>query len=110
MRELRDQHAALAIAFREAKPLAHRNRLLTREDRNPAVAGLLGGVPKRMVTLRRAHELLELVGVGLHFLETDDIRAFVAQPVAEAFAVDRPDTIYVPGRQFHETLIPEDCR
>jgi len=98
--ELADQHSPLGVEARVVKSGGNGQGLKPGVRADPAVALLLRRAPVGTVAGRVQERLGELLGSGFGFLNGDDVRARLAEPVSKAFFLGGAEAVHIPPQKF----------
>ena len=90
--------AALVIVEVDAYAIGDGEGLMTGEDGGTTIAFLLGGVPERLVAVEGE---VELPGLHLRLLETEEVGIELTENITEALALAGTETVHIPRNQFH---------
>ena len=89
---------ALGVMLRDAQVIAHGEGLAFGKDDRAGIALLFRVAP---VALIAGEIQLDLPGLELGLLQADEIRLEAAENVLEALLLHGPQTVHVPGNEFH---------
>ncbi len=98
--ELADQHSPFGVEARVVKSGGHGQGWKPGGRADPAVALLLRRAPVGTVAGRVQERLGELLGSGCGFLNTDDVRARLAEPGCKAFFLGDAEAVHIPRQKF----------
>ena len=105
--ELRGDDPALVIVLVHAHAVRHVQGRHPGVDRGARVALLLRVVPERVVAVEGK---VQLPGLHLRLLQAEDVRVQGAETVREALSGRRPQSVHVPGDQFHPSFSLRSAR
>ena len=95
---LKGDNASLVIVQVDTDAIGHAEGLMTREDSGTRVTLLLGIVPITLVTLELQ---VELSGLHLRLLQTEEIGIQLTEHLTEALALTGTQTIHIPTDKLH---------
>ena len=82
----------------DADAVSDVQRLVARIDGSAGIPFLVGIVPKRLITLELQ---VELPGLHLRLLQTEEVGIQLTEDVAEPLALTGPQAIHIPTDKFH---------
>ena len=85
----------------DADAVSDVQRLVARIDGSAGITFLVGIVPERLVPLKLK---VELPGLHLGLLQTEEVGIQLTEDVAESFSFTGPQAIHVPGDKLHTAL------
>ena len=86
------------VVLVDTDAIGHAERLVLGEDGRARIAFLLGIVPIGLIALELQ---VQLTGLHLCFLQTEEVCIQLAEDIAEALALASPQSVDVPRNQFH---------
>lgn len=109
LREFSDDEAAFPVMFGQAHPHFHAQGGFFGNQRGAAVALLFSRMGVHMVACAKKH-FSDLLFGCFCFLKTHDIRIPCGQLIQEAFTGRCPNSIHIPGNNFHAIKVPSPHR
>ena len=98
IRHFERDHTSLVVVLINAQAVGHAQRSVLGENRRSAVAFLVGIVPVRLIAVESQ---IELTGLHLRFLQTEEIGIERSKDFGETFAHHRAKSVHIPRNEFH---------